>query len=281
MEAYMAHVRSYSGALFQKLSQRNCSPPSTSYFARSTPLITQIAKLDAKDKMSTWSLDPMPTALVKATLPTVSSIMVDILNSSQTSFKTASVTPIFKKPSLDPKELNNYRPMSNLPFLNKILERAIANQLHQHMSIHELIIAESGCISILILTDLSAAFDTVSHPILLTRLSDYLGLTDSALSFFQSHLSGREQFVTHTVCPSSSAPVNHGVPQGSVLCPLLFNIYMLPLGKIIHRHILNFHSYADNTQHYISTKPSAHLPPQFLVNCLLEIKTGHHQIYSK
>ncbi|KAK5918591.1 hypothetical protein CgunFtcFv8_003341 [Champsocephalus gunnari] len=246
----------------------------------------------------------MPTVLVKATLHTVLPTIVDI-NSSlltgiyPTSFKTASVTPILKKPGLDPTDLNNYRPISNLPFLSKILERAVADQLHHHMSNHELyepfqsayrthhstetalikitndllIAADSGSITTLILLDLSAAFDTISHNILLTRLSELLGLTDSVLSLFHSYLSDRTQFVTHAACSSPCASVNHGVPQGSVFGPLLFTIYILPIGDIIRSHGLCFHSYADETQLYISTKPSAHLPPQSLINCLHKIKT--------
>ena len=130
-------------------------------------------------------------------------------------FKTALVTLILKKPGLDPDDLHSYRPISNLPFLSKILERAVAAQLQQHMSNHELckplqsgfrachsmetalikitnnllITADSGHISILILLDLSAAFDTISHTILLTHLSDYLGLTGIALSWFQYYLT--------------------------------------------------------------------------------------------
>ena len=83
-----------------------------------------------------------------------------------------------------------------------------------------LIAADSGHISILMLLDLSTAFDTISHTILLTRLSDYLGLTGTALSWFQSYLTNRKQFVTIGDFSSTPAPVNQGVPQGSVLGPL-------------------------------------------------------------
>ena len=133
--------------------------------------------------------------------------------------------------------------------------------------------ADNGLISILILLDLSAAFDTVSYSILLTRISELIGLRGSALSWFPSYLFNRKQYVTLKDANSTLAPVNHGVPQGSVLGPLLFTRYMLPLGQIIRHHGLSFHCYADDTQLYISTKPSTQLPPGPLINCLQKLKT--------
>ena len=107
----------------------------------------------------------------------------------------------------------------------------------------------------MVLLDLSAAFDTVDHQLLLTSLSDTIGIRGDALKWIKSYLHGRSQAVTIEGKNSQKYPLECGVPQGSVLGPILFTLYTLPLGDIVRRHGVSFHLYADDTQLYFTFQP--------------------------
>ena len=115
-------------------------------------------------------------------------------------------------------------------------------------------------IVILVLLDLSAAFDTVRHSILLDRLEHNFGVTGNALAWFRSYLEGRTYCVSISGTQSQDVTLECGVPQGSVLGPVLFNIYTNQLGSLVRQHKMNYHGYADDSQLYasFSTDCTAH-----------------------
>ena len=104
--------------------------------------------------------------------------------------------------------------------------------------------------------DLSAAFDTLDHEILISRLRSYFGVSDTVLHWFSSYLSGRTQSVIIGKTTSNPRPVDFGVPQGSILGPLLCNLYVAPLQDIVAANNLDCMFYADDSQIYIAIKPN-------------------------
>ena len=105
---------------------------------------------------------------------------------------------------------------------------------------------------------MSAAFDTVDHKVLLERMAKRYGVKGNALKWFRSYLQDRKQFVMIDGTKSEMKELRYGVPQGSVLGPILYLLYTSPIGDIIKRHgltILTIHLYADDTQLYLSVNP--------------------------
>ena len=232
-------------------------------------------------------LDPIPISVLSDCLDEIIPIVTSIMNKSLSSgivpdcFKHALVKPLLKKASLDPNCLKHYRPVSNLPFLSKVLERIVLKQFLQHLQSHSLLepfqsayrkchstetallrvvndllqASDRGCVSILSLLDLSAAFDTIDHNILITRLRSTFGCSGMVLEWFISYLSCRTQsvFVGHESTPSV---LKCGVPQGSVLGPLLFTLYTHPLSTVICQSGISYHFFADDSQLHNSSVPS-------------------------
>ena len=194
------------------------------------------------------------------------------------SMKRAYIKPLLKKSGLDRNILKNYRPVSNLSFISKIVERVVAAQIKQYITDNNLypefqsayrsghstesallrvhndiaVALDRGDDVILVLLDLSSAFDTIDQFELIKMLEVKFGIRGTVLKWMESYLTQRMQQVSVDGSVSSQTQLKYGVPQGSVLGPLLFILYTSPLCDIIKEHGIGFHLFADDTQLYLS-----------------------------
>lgn len=211
----------------------------------------EVRKIISKIPSKSSSLDPMPTWLLKECVDVLTPFLTCMINNSfikglfPSVLRQAVITPLIKKANLDPDILKNYRPVSNLSTLGKILENPAVSRLNEHLHSKDLtdkfqsayksahstetallkvksdIIQElgNGKIVMLVLLDMSAAFDTIDHSILVNRLKSDYGIDGPVLNWFNSYITNRSSRVCVLGEYSSNHPLKYGVPQGSIAGP--------------------------------------------------------------
>ena len=219
--------------------------------------------------------DPIPSKLLIECLDSILSSLTDLFDSSLASgifsqcCTSALVTPILKKGCLDQNDLKNY--------LEKLVLSQVSSYLNSHNPyntcqsayrsgqstktallkvVNDLFLSPSkSSLSVLALLDFSSAFDTIDHPILVHRLHNDIGFTDTVLHWSSSYLNDRTHHVSLSNNCSAFVPVHSGVPRGSVVGPMLFAIYIKPLSAIIDSHSIVHHSFADDFHLQMSAPP--------------------------
>ena len=283
-------------------------PPLSCFSPATTGEVLNVIK---QSRNASSILDPVPTWFLKErrNIHCLLPVLTEIINSSLLSgtfpsaARKAIIRPTLKKSSLDKNSLRNYRPVSNLSFLGKILEKVACSRLIKHMNENNLTdpfqSAYKSCHStetalvkvkndimaaldvnqvvLLVLLDLSAAFDTIDRQTLLSRLSRRIGVHDIALQWFESYLAEWSTRVNVKGKLSSPSPVTIGLPQGSVFGPLGYTIYTLPIGDTARHHHVSYHTYADDTQLYVTFDPkipgNQETALETLSLCILDIQS--------
>ena len=226
---------------------------------------------------TTHGIDPLPKKQMSECMDTLLPHLLDLVNSSLSSgnidgVKYALVKPLLKKFDLDVSEFSSFRSISTLSFISKLVERVVSKRLNEHMTANNLhthsqhgyksnhstetlllrfyndilVAIDQNRGVVVLLIDLSSAFDTVQHDILLKILENSIHVKGVALEWFRSFVSGRTQSVVIDGCISDWINVTCGVPAGSVLGPILFNIYCRHIDDVFRKCGFVSASYADD-----------------------------------
>ena len=250
-------------------------PNENSFFIIPTNPLEVINQINGLNSNKAEGPSSIPTEILQLITPTIANPLTEIINLSFNTgiyienLKMAKVVPIFKDKGSD-LDFTNYRPISLLSNINKIIEKIIHERLYSFLEKYQCIYElqygfRSGhsidhCLidltenirsaidankyAVGVFVDLQKAFDTVDHSILLRKL-DHYGIRGTANKWFHSYLSNRTQYVTINGVDSKIMQMKHGVPQGSVLGPLLFLLYINDLRQCI-THSITRH-FADDT----------------------------------
>lgn len=249
--------------------------------------VSELSSLIQDHGIKLSSADILPTSLVTENLDLFLPVWTQLINTSfkegnMDGLKMAYIKPHLKDLNLDADDYKSYRPVSNLPFLSKLTERVVLKRLNSHMERNGLVIpnqsgykkghstetllikitndlliaSDKNTATVLLLLDLSAAFDTVNVNKLLDILFTEIGVRGQALNWFKSFLIGRTSKVKIGNTFSEEIVIEFGVPQGSVLGPILFNIYIRSLYRSVSVNSeFTAHGFADDHQLYCSFTP--------------------------
>jgi len=258
------------------------SPASLTEFMSCTE--DEVRRIIKRSPIKSCTLDPVPTFLlhefIDLLLPYVTSMVNASLKQGRfpVSQRHAIITPRLKKPGLDAADMANYRPVSNVSFVSKLVERVVAVRLHHYLNSNDLLpscqsayrkhhsvetamlhvwsdimtATDQRQVTLLALLDMSSAFDCVDHELLLHRLRITFGITGTALSWISSFLCDRTYQLAYGGELSTTHRLQFGVPQGSVLGPLLYILYTVDICRVVESHNLRLHLYADDCQIYTS-----------------------------
>ena len=259
--------------------------------------------------------DPVPVWVIKKNIKEMSPFLLPIVNRSfhestfPESLKHALVTPVIKDKDGDRDDFKNYRPVSNLTFLSKLIEKCAFTQLNDYLLANNLYpkfqsayrkghscetallkivddiqsyIAEKKMVALITL-DLSSAFDTIDHEILLLKLKNDFRISGPALNWMKSYLSNRSFAVRIINVNGQSVILVYGVPQGSILGPLLFVLYVHDVIGIAQGFGLDIHLYADDSQLYVGFCPLTEttVTMHTIISCLQEIEKWMHKNFLK
>ena len=279
-------------------------PPKLTVFTQVTQ--DEIGKIISKSPTKSCLLDPLPPFLIKECIDILLPSITKMVNCSlweglvPDGFKKAVVTPLIKKASLPVVDLKNYRPVSGLIFISKLVERVVAKQLVDHIHRHSVdnsyqsayksghstemallsikndihLSLSRGEATALVLLDLSAAFDTTDYSTLLSCLLYWFSIGGSTLKWFSTFLTEHFPSVKIGSTLSDLQKLLFSVSQGSVLGPLLFSLYTSPLSTLIDKHKgINFHFYDDYSQLYVHlSHMNASAAFNKLNRCLQDVK---------